>query len=91
MTRLVVRSYTFACNEPRCEVAIADLTGCGEENSARAAWSEAAAQAWTAGPGPDEHFCPEHSADTSGQRPPVRRAAAGCSLIPQVARSGGRA
>lgn len=61
MSRLVVRTYTFVCNAPGCHAAIEGLTGRCEENSARAAWSEATAEGWSAGQGDDEHLCPAHS------------------------------
>jgi hypothetical protein len=68
MTRLVVRTYTFVCDASHCDQAIVELTGCREENSARAAWSEAAAEGWTTGRGENEHFCPRH-----GSTPPPQR------------------
>lgn len=60
MTRHVVRTYGFECDAARCEAVIDGLTGRGEENSARAAWAEAAAEGWTAGTRDDQHYCPVH-------------------------------
>jgi hypothetical protein len=62
VSRLVIRTYTFTCDAPRCDRVITGLTGRCEENSARAAWSEATAEGWTTGPGADEHYCPVHRA-----------------------------
>ena len=60
MTRLVIKTYAFTCDAPGCHASIDGLTGQREENSARAAWSEASAEGWTTGERDDEHRCPAH-------------------------------